>query len=130
RHWYIVPRVGYPHQETFHASYELLTGGLDALLSEHGIGWERTVIGGFSMGAVMSYSVALGPGRPVPAGLVALSGFIPTVDGWQPGLAGREGLQVLIHHGNADPVIPVSFGQAARDLLEAGGLAPRYLETG
>lgn len=129
RHWYIVPRVGYPDPETFHSSYGLLTGFLDGLLAERGIGWERTVIGGFSMGAVMSYAVALGPDRPVPAGLVALSGFIPTVDGWQPELAGREDLPVLIHHGANDPIISVEFARQARDLLEAGGIQPEYLET-
>ena len=129
RHWYIVPRVGYPDPGTFHASYRALTEFLDGLLADRGIGWDRTVIGGFSMGAVMSYSVALGPGRPVPAGLVALSGFIPTVDGWQPELAGREGLPVLIHHGANDPIISVEFARQARDLLEAGGLRPEYLET-
>jgi phospholipase/carboxylesterase len=81
------------------------------------------------MGAVMSYSVALGPGRPVPAGLVALSGFIPTVAGWQPELAGREGIAVLIHHGSDDPIISVEFARQARALLEAGGLEPEYIET-
>jgi phospholipase/carboxylesterase len=129
RHWYLVPRVGYPDHDTFHASYELLTGFLDELLGEREIGWDRTVIGGFSMGAVMSYSVALGPGRPLPAGLVALSGFIPTVDGWQPELAGREGLPVFIHHGASDPIISVEFARRARELLEAGGLEAEYLET-
>ena len=124
RHWYLVPRVGYPDHDTFHSSYDLLTGFVDGLLAERGIGWDRTVIGGFSMGAVMSYSVALGPDRPVPAGLIALSGFIPTVDGWQPELAGREGLPVLIHHGANDPIISVEFARRARELLEAGGLAP------
>ncbi len=129
RHWYLVPRVGYPDHDTFHSSYELLTGFLDGLLADRGIGWERTVIGGFSMGAVMSYSVALGPGRPVPAGLIALSGFIPTVDGWEPEPAGREELPVLIYHGADDPIISVEFARRARDLLEAGGLKPEYLET-
>jgi phospholipase/carboxylesterase len=129
RHWYLVPRVGYPDPETFHSSYRLLTGFLDELLAERGISWDRTVIGGFSMGAVMSYSVALGPGRPEPAGLVALSGFIPTVEGWQPELAGRDGLAVLIHHGANDPIISVEFARQARALLEAGGLEPEYLET-
>jgi phospholipase/carboxylesterase len=129
RHWYLVPRVGYPDHDTFHSSYGLLTGFLDELLAERGIGWDRTVIGGFSMGAVMSYSVALGPGRPLPAGLVALSGFIPTVEGWQPELAGREGLPVFIHHGASDPIISVEFARQARELLEAGGLEPEYLET-
>jgi phospholipase/carboxylesterase len=129
RHWYIVPRVGYPDPETFRSSYRLLTGFLDDLLAERGVGWDRTVIGGFSMGAVMSYSVALGPKRPVPAGLVALSGFIPSVDGWQPELAGREGLAVLIHHGANDPIISVEFARQAKALLEAGGLEPEYIET-
>jgi phospholipase/carboxylesterase len=129
RHWYIVPRVGYPDPETFRSSYGLLTGFLDELLAERGIGWDRTVIGGFSMGAVMSYSVALGPGRPVPAGLVALSGFIPTLEGWQPEFAGREGIAVLIHHGANDPIISVEFARQARALLEAGGLEPEYIET-
>jgi phospholipase/carboxylesterase len=129
RHWYLVPRVGYPDPDTFHSSYALLTGFLDELLAERGIGWDRTVIGGFSMGAVMSYSVALGPGRPLPAGLVALSGFVPTVDGWQPELAGREGLPVFIHHGANDPIISVEFARQARELLQTGGLQPEYLET-
>ena len=129
RHWYLVPRVGYPDHDTFHSSYAQLTAFLDELLAARGIGWERTVVGGFSMGAVMSYSVALGPDRPVPAGLLALSGFIPTVDGWQPELAGREALPVLIHHGASDPIISVEFARRARELLETGGLDPEYLET-
>jgi phospholipase/carboxylesterase len=129
RHWYVVPRVGYPDHDTFHASYGLLTGFLDGLLAERGIGWDRAVVGGFSMGAVMSYAVALGPDRPVPAGLIAFSGFIPTVEGWQPELAGREDLSVLIHHGANDPVISVEFARRARELLVAGGLEPRYHET-
>jgi phospholipase/carboxylesterase len=129
RHWYVVERVGYPDPETFHASYRLLTEFVDQLLAARGIGWERTAIGGFSMGAVMSYAVALGPGRPVPGGLIALSGFIPTVEGWEPELAGREGLRIAIHHGGNDPVISVEFGRRARDVLTAGGLEPEYLET-
>jgi phospholipase/carboxylesterase len=129
RHWYLVPRVGFPDHDTFHSTYAELTSFLDETLSSHDIPWERTVIGGFSMGAVMSYAVALGPGRPSPAGIVAMSGFIPQVEGWTAQLAGREGLPVLIHHGRNDPVIDVDFGRRAAELLEAGGLEVTYLET-
>ena len=129
RHWYLVPRVGYPDPGTFAASYEALAGFLDALLVERGLGWERTVVGGFSMGAVMSYAVGLGRGRPAPAAILALSGFVPTVAGWEPELVGREGLPVLIHHGRRDPIISVEFARRARALLEGGGLAVSYHET-
>jgi phospholipase/carboxylesterase len=35
---------------------------------------------------------------------------------------------VLISHGRLDPVIPVQFGQQARDLLEMAGLPVDYGE--
>ena len=129
RHWYVVERVGYPEPRSFASGYELLCGSLDELLAERGIGWDRTVIGGFSMGAAMSYAVALGEGRPSPAGLLAFSGFVPTVEGWAPALDGREGLRVLIHHGRRDSVISVEFARSASELLESAGLAVTYLET-
>ena len=129
RHWYLVPRVGYPDPETFQSSYAALTGFLDALLAEHGIGWDCTVLGGFSMGAVMSYAVSLGPGRPSPAGVIALSGFVPTVEGWDPDLAGHADVPFLIHHGRLDPIIEVGFGRNAKELLEGGGLSVDYYET-
>ena len=129
KHWYVVRRVGYPDPDTFAGSYAVLTSFLDEKIAELGIEWERTILGGFSMGAVMSYAVGLGPGRPRPAGIVALSGFVPTVEGWSPELRGREGLPVLIHHGRADPIISVDFGRAASRMLEEGGLGVSYVET-
>lgn len=129
RHWYRVPRVGYPDPATFRASYEALANLYDGVLAERGIGWERTVIGGFSMGSVMSYALALGPARPSPAGLIVLSGFMPTVEGWEPDLEGREPLKVLIHHGRSDPVIEVGFARRAYELLEGSGIATDYYES-
>jgi phospholipase/carboxylesterase len=129
RHWYLVPRVGYPDPDTFHRSYELLTGFLDSTLAERGIAWEDTVLGGFSMGTVMSYAVGLARGRPTPAGILALSGFVPTVDGWEPELESRRGLPVLIHHGRQDPIISVDFGRRAYKLLDSAGLDVSYLES-
>lgn len=129
RHWYIVPQVGCPEPETFRRSLRLLTDFLDGLLTARGIGWDRTVIGGFSMGAVMAYAVGLGPSRPSPAGITAMSGFIPTVEGWEAQLDTRRGLPVLIHHGRNDPVIDVSFARRAHQLLDGAGLEVNYLET-
>ncbi len=129
RHWYLVPRVGFPDPKTFADSYRLLTDFADGLLEDRGIAWDRTVIGGFSMGAVMSYAVALGEGRPSPAAIVALSGFVPTVEGWSPELESRRGLPAFVHHGRNDPVIDVRFAREARQLMADGGLEIEYLET-
>lgn len=129
RHWYVVPRVGYPDPETFQASYAALTSFLDQLLEARGIAWDQAVTGGFSMGAVMSYAVGLGGGRPSPAGIIALSGFVPAVEGWHAELQSRAGLPVLIRHGRDDPVIEVGFARRARELLDGASLEVDYLET-
>jgi phospholipase/carboxylesterase len=128
-HWYAVPRVGYPDHDTFHASYRTLAAFHDELWESTGLSADRTVLGGFSMGSVMSYSLGLGPDRPVPAGILAFSGFVPVVEGWQADLAGRAGLPVFIAHGRRDPVIEVAFAHRARDLLQAGGLDVDYHES-
>ncbi len=128
-HWYLVPRVGYPDPHSFWAAYAELAAFHDELWERTGIGPERTVLGGFSMGTVMSYALGLGGDRPAPAGILALSGFIPTVDGWQPSLADRVDTSVLISHGRLDPVIPVTFARRAHELLEQAGLQVDYRES-
>ncbi|MEY2441068.1 MAG: phospholipase/carboxylesterase [bacterium] len=130
RWWYQVPRVGFPDPATFHATYARLTSFLDRWLEERAIPWERTIVGGFSMGCVMSYAVGLGPQRPSPAGILAMSGFIPTVERWEPELDSRAGLPVFITHGARDPVISVDFARDARTGLDAAGLDVEYHEHG
>ncbi len=124
-HWYRVPRVGYPDPETFAEGYAALTEWFDALPYPP----ERIALGGFSQGAVMSYALGLGGGRrPRPRTLFALSGFIPTVEGWEADLA-PELPPIAIAHGVYDSVIPVEFGRAARATLEAAGADVLYLES-
>jgi phospholipase/carboxylesterase len=128
-HWYVVGRVGYPEAQTFRAGCAQLAALHDELWTSTGIPPERTVLGGFSQGAVMSYALGLGGGRPRAGGILALSGFVPTVADWEPELATRRGLPVFIGHGTADSVISVEFARRARATLETGGLAVTYLET-
>ncbi len=129
-HWYLVPRVGYPDLDSFHAAYRELAAFHDALWERTGIGPSRTVLGGFSMGTVMSYALGLGADRPAPAGILALSGFIPTVEDWQPSLHDRTDTDILIAHGLNDGVIPVTFARRARDVLEPAGFDVDYAESG
>jgi phospholipase/carboxylesterase len=128
-HWYAVPRVGYPDPATFRAAYDGLAAFHDALWERTGLGPDRTVLGGFSMGSVMSYALGLGADRPAPAGILAFSGFIPTVEGWSPDLASRQALRAFIAHGRQDPIMDVEFARRAAALLEAGGLPVEYHES-
>jgi phospholipase/carboxylesterase len=123
-HWYVVRRVGFPDPETFFASYRAASEWLDGL----GVPADRIVLGGFSQGAAMSHALALGRGRPRPAGLIALSGFVPTVEGFEVDLTPPLPA-VAIGHGSFDPVIDVSFGRAARDLLVDAGADVLYRES-
>jgi phospholipase/carboxylesterase len=128
-HWYVVRQVGYPDPDSFAASYSRLDAWLGALADSSGIPSERTVLGGFSQGSVMAYALGLGAGRPRPAGILAISGFVPVVEGWSADFDARGALPVAIRHGMLDPVIGVDFGRRARDLLEQAGLAVDYGES-
>ena len=127
-HWYVVRRVGYPDPDTFLPTFAAVSRWLGDLAAETGIPAQRTVLGGFSQGAAMSYALGLGAGRPRPAAIVALSGFIPVVPGFEVDL--RPPLPpIAIGHGSLDPVIPVEFGRAARASLEEAGAEVIYRES-
>jgi phospholipase/carboxylesterase len=127
-HWYVVREIGFPDRETFMASYDLAATWLDGLADETGIPMSRTIIGGFSQGAVMSWALGLGSGRPRPAGIIALSGFTPTVDGFELDLSAPLP-PVAIGHGTYDPVISVEFGRQAKTILKEAGADVLYRES-
>jgi phospholipase/carboxylesterase len=127
-HWYVVREIGYPDAPTFLDTFGEASAWADAALEEAGVEAGRTVFGGFSQGAVMSYSLGLAAARPRPAGILAMSGFIPRVDGFELDLDGRAGLPVSISHGTYDPVIGVEWGRDARERLEAAGASVSYRE--
>ncbi|MGH3046610.1 MAG: alpha/beta hydrolase [Gaiellaceae bacterium] len=127
-HWYVVREIGFPDPATFLPTNEQAGAWLDDALAEAGIPPERAVLGGFSQGAVMSYALGLGAGRPRPAAILAMSGFVPRVAGFDLDLESRAGLPVSVSHGTYDPIIEVGFGREARERLETAGLDVAYRE--
>ena len=111
RHWYVVPRVGFPDPTTFHEAREGLAALHDELWERTGTAPERTVLGGFSMGSVMSYTLAFDSGRPAVAGVLAFSGFMPQVEDWVPDLQ-RPATRAFVAHGRGDPVMEVGFARS------------------
>jgi phospholipase/carboxylesterase len=127
-HWYAFHAVGFPDAETFDAVYPVAAHWLDTFLADRGLTHDRLVLGGFSQGAVMTYALALGAGRPRPVALVTLSGFVPTVPGFELDLSPPLP-PVAIGHGTLDQVIGVEHGRAARDLLQQAGAEVTYHES-
>lgn len=127
-HWYAVREIGYPDPATFLASFERASAWLDSFAEEAGIPPERTVLGGFSQGAVMTYALGLGASRPRPAALIALSGFIPTVEGFSLDLERQPKPPVAIGHGILDRLISVEWGRRASIVLERAGYDVLYRE--
>jgi phospholipase/carboxylesterase len=127
-HWYVVREVGFPDPTTFLATFAQAAAWLDDALAEAGVPPERTVLGGFSQGAVMAYALSLGSERPRAAGILAMSGFLPRVEGFVLDLESRASLPVSVSHGIYDPLISVEFARDARARLEAAGLAVAYRE--
>lgn len=126
-HWYAFRSVGYPDPATFHEVYPRATAWLDDFLAEHELDHDRLILGGFSQGAVMTYAIGLGARRPRPRALIALSGFVPQVEGLELDLTDPP--PIAIGHGTFDDVISVDFGRAARDLLARAGADVTYRES-
>jgi phospholipase/carboxylesterase len=120
-HWYAVPRVGFPDPVTFAEGFTALAGFVDSLP------YDRFVLGGFSQGAVMSFSVGLGRGRPRPLAVIGFSGFVPIVEGWE--LGDPPFPPIAIGHGIYDPVIPIEFAHRSLEQLQAAGAEVLYRES-
>ena len=85
------------------------------------------MLGGFSQGCAMAYALALYRGRPRPDALLAMSGFIPSVEGYELDLVSPFP-RIAIVHGALDDTIPVQWGRAARETLEEAGAEVLYRE--
>jgi phospholipase/carboxylesterase len=128
-HWYVVAKPGFPGPETFLPTAATVGRWLDAIPDTFGVPLDRVVLGGFSQGAVMTYAMALDARRPRPPAVIALSGFVPTVEGYELELSDLAGLPVAIGHGTLDPVIGVEWGRDAKRRLESAGAAVLYRES-
>jgi phospholipase/carboxylesterase len=128
-HWYVIAQPGFPHPDTFLPTAAAVGDWLEAVPESFGVPLERVVLGGFSQGAMMAYALGLSTARPRPPGLIALSGFIPTVEGYDLELSNLGGLPVAIGHGTLDPIIGIEWGRDAKERLEHAGAAVLYRET-
>jgi phospholipase/carboxylesterase len=106
---------------------DALASTCEAFLTESGLSWGQTVLGGFSQGAMLATDYALRLERR-PAHLALLSGTLLNEQEWRP-LAGQgTSMQVLQSHGQLDPVLPFPTAIWLRDLLSEQGHDVEFIE--
>lgn len=86
----------------------------------------KTLLGGFSQGAMLSCDAMLRTDRPY-AGLIQLSGNLLAKQEWTPLMPKRKGLPVFQSHGTQDEILPYPGAERLRDEFMKAGLAVEWI---
>src|SRR5215203_7290716 len=89
------------------------------------IDFAKTVIGGFSQGAMLTCDAVLQTDYPF-AGLVQLSGNLLAQPVWGPLMVQRKGLRVFQSHGTQDEILSYLGAERLRDALTRAGLVVNW----
>ncbi len=103
---------------TMTSSLDALDEVIEAALAEHGLQRDQMVVGGFSQGGAMSLASGFRESELLrPAGVLVMSGFLPTeaVEGldWSGELP-----PVLMQHGTHDPMVPLERARNTARILQ------------
>jgi phospholipase/carboxylesterase len=104
---------------------EVFLAFLKELPRQFPIDYKKTVIGGFSQGAMLTCDTVLQTDYPF-AGLVQLSGNLLAQAVWGPLMRKRKGLPVFQSHGIQDDILPHIGAERLRDALTQAGLAVEW----
>ncbi|TGM02006.1 alpha/beta hydrolase [Leptospira jelokensis] len=120
-----IPKIDSEQQKS---SHQIILKFIDYLKTNYQFNSKQIWIGGFSQGAVMSYSVGLEHPDRIK-GIIALSGRL--LDETKNNIVidqESKGQRIYIAHGTNDTVIPVTSARASKDFLDKVGFVPIYKE--
>jgi thioredoxin len=122
--WYDIGAIGGGHVEdvTLMSSLQDLDDLLDEVGQERDKQRPESIVAGFSQGGGLAVALGLRRSeRAHPAGVVAMSGYLPDVEGLEYDWEAAVDIPVLVQHGTHDPLMPVERGrELARTLMEHG----------
>jgi phospholipase/carboxylesterase len=99
---------------------------LDDVQRRLGADPKKTILGGFSQGAMVSCDALLRSDRPY-AGLIQLSGTLLAKQEWGPLLVKRKSLPVFQSHGTHDEILAYVMAERLRDEFVRAGLKVEWL---
>jgi phospholipase/carboxylesterase len=114
--WFDILEMGKPEPKMFSESYTKVMQFIDDVKKGYPVNPSKIFLCGFSMGAIISFAVSLLQ-ADIVAGVIANSGYIPEESELKYDWSNVRGKPFFISHGLFDPVIPVSFGRRASELL-------------
>ena len=130
--WYDIGSVGAGHTNdaTFLSSLQELDDLLDSACAEHGLSRAEAVVAGFSQGGGLAVALGLRRSdRPHPAAVLAMSTYLPDVEGLDYDWEAAAAIPVLVQHGSEDPLIPVERGgRVLATTLVGHGVPTTYSE--
>lgn len=108
-------------------SRTILINFIDEIKAKYAVGG-KVYLGGFSQGAIMSYSVGLS--RPdLVNGIAVMSGRL--LEETKPLVTAKDkvqALKVFISHGTNDPVLNIQYARSGFEYLKTLGIQPAYKE--
>ena len=132
--WFDIAALAEPDDDAAIASPFAQTVGevsalLDAICAEHSMSRSEAVVGGFSQGGGVALALALGSDAGArPAGVIAMSAFLPATAEVDIDWDAAASVPVLVQHGTEDPMVPVEQGRALAELLESHGVPVTFTE--
>ncbi len=107
-----------------------LEGCLFSLSKDHGLDRTRTILGGFSQGAMLSTEIALHAEAPF-AGLAILSGTFLCEARWRDAAkSSGPKLHVVQSHGRRDPILPFDLAEELHTMLTENGATVDFVPHG
>lgn len=125
--WYRVRVIGKPDPEHVLAALETIDQFIDEILATYPVDPQKLFLLGFSQGSLLSMCYTLThPGRV--AGVIAQSGYIPNNIELEIDETELKEKPFILTHGEQDTMLPVEWGRASRDRLQALGVDLEYHE--
>jgi phospholipase/carboxylesterase len=129
--WFGDDGDGLPLPGEVRAALDAVAGHVRAAAGRHGAAPAEVALAGFSQGAAVALLYALHPDLPAsdaPGAVVAVSGWLPEVDGIPPPDGVPRRTRLLVAHGTDDDVVPLPLGRSVARLLERRGHDITFVE--
>jgi phospholipase/carboxylesterase len=110
------------------ASRQQLVQFVNDLAMAHGVDTRQVYLFGFSQGATLAYSALLTAPLKLRGAVLLAGRVLPEIAPRAAPAKELQHLTLLIQHGRADPVMPVSHSAAARNLFADLGVSLGYRE--